>query len=258
MLNLVLDIGNSRVKGALFDNDKLLVFEKENFSNFNYLVQRLMKDRIIDQMMVSSVNITRDEFLCSFGRIFKKVKEAFYWFDNKNFSFPFEIKYSVNSKIGADRLGLVCSCFYFYPKQNSLIIDMGTCITYDFLTAEKEYVGGQISPGKKMRYRAMHNQTKQLPLLDGEKNTDNPPYIGTDTQSCMIAGVEWGIVFEINGIIQEYKKIYPEFNVIITGGDGRKFSPMIKKSIYKDGDFILAGLNKILTYNSENAEKTSI
>ena len=134
-----------------------------------------------------------------------------------------------------------------YPDKNVLIIDAGTCVTYDFITAKNEYLGGAISPGIRMRYNSLHNLTANLPLLE-TKSPQN--LIGNSTPESIHSGIINGILKELDGIVKEYEKKYQDLTVILTGGDTKFLSKQLKSSIFANSNFLLEGLNFILQFNS--------
>ena len=145
--------------------------------------------------------------------------------------------------MGVDRLALVSAFAKAYPKQNGLIIDAGTCITYDFINAEGVYLGGAISPGLRLRYTSLHNLTANLPLLETKEVEQ---WIGDTTESAIHSGVYNGLIQEIDGVIAQYKDKYEPLVVILTGGDAHILSKRLKNSIFAHSNFLLEGLNYIL------------
>jgi type III pantothenate kinase len=135
-----------------------------------------------------------------------------------------------------------------YPNNNVLIIDAGTCITYDFITKKNDYLGGAISPGIRIRYKSLHNLTANLPLLD----TNLPEtLIGNSTESSIHSGVVFGVIKELDGVIDQYREEHQDLTVILTGGDAKFLSNQLKNSIFANSNFLLEGLNFILDYNSK-------
>ena len=128
-----------------------------------------------------------------------------------------------------------------------MIIDAGSCITYDFINTENEYQGGAISPGIRMRYKALNNLTANLPLLGTEIPNS---IIGDSTESSIHSGIIYGVLNEIDGVIANYKEKYPDLTVILTGGDSYFLSKQLKSSIFANSNFLLEGLNHILQFNS--------
>ena len=159
---------------------------------------------------------------------------------------PFKNSYATPQTLGVDRLALATAAFYQYPRKNTLVIDAGTCITYDMVNNIGEYIGGAISPGIRMRYKAMHDQTAGLPLLEPEDILD---FVGNSTQTSMHSGVINGVTCEVDGVIDQYQSRYQDLTVILTGGDAHFFAKRLKNTIFANSKFLLEGLNCLLEYN---------
>ncbi|MCB0371513.1 MAG: type III pantothenate kinase, partial [Muricauda sp.] len=134
------------------------------------------------------------------------------------------------------------------PRGNTLVIDAGTCITYDMVNDAGEYIGGAISPGVRMRYKAMNQQTAGLPLLEPAEILD---IIGNSTESCMHSGVINGVACEVDGVIDQYLSRFQDLTVILTGGDAHFFAKRLKNTIFANSKFLLEGLNCLLEYNKD-------
>jgi type III pantothenate kinase len=160
---------------------------------------------------------------------------------------PFVNLYETPKTLGVDRMGLVSAAIKHYPNKNVLVIDAGTCITYDFVNDKGEYLGGAIAPGLRLRYTALNNLTQNLPLLE---TTRPKAIIGKTTESSIHSGVVFGAVKEIDGVIEHYRANYQDLTVILTGGDTEFLSNQLKNSIFAHSNFLLEGLNYILDYNS--------
>ena len=159
---------------------------------------------------------------------------------------PFKNLYKTPHTLGVDRIALVSGGIKKYPNKNVLLIDAGTCITFDFVNSKSEYLGGAISPGITMRYKALHNFTANLPLL--EKN-ELKNFIGKSTNESINSGVVNGVIKELDGVILEYKEKYGNLTVVLTGGDTNFLSKQLKSSIFANQNFLLKGLNEILIFN---------
>lgn len=242
-MNLIIDVGNTFVKFAVFQKDslvhkvsfKLLEFKKE----FKKLRKEFPK---INNAIISSV-----------GKLSKKQIEIVeedlkVLVLSHNIALPFKNLYKTPKTLGVDRIALVGASVSQFPDNNVLIIDAGTCITYDFVTNKNEYLGGAISPGIRLRYHALHNLTANLPLL--EKNQPKT-IIGNSTESSIHSGVIIGVVKEIDGVIDQYKAEHQDLTVILTGGDAIFLSNQLKNSIFANSNFLLEGLNYILDFNSK-------
>ena len=161
---------------------------------------------------------------------------------------PFKNLYKTPETLGKDRIALVAAASNQFPNKNVLIIDAGTCITYDFLNHKNEYLGGAISPGIQMRYSALHDYTSKLPKLS-ISNTHK--FTGMSTAECIHSGVIHGVAKEIQGCISQYDKKYLDLTVILTGGDTKFLSKQLKNSIFAQQNFLLHGLNQILAFNNQ-------
>lgn len=240
-MNLVIDIGNTLVKMAVFQDATLL---KKKTS----LRQDLLKN--IEEIFQTHPKITHS-LLSSVGKIPLKVEEklsekTILITMDRELPQVFINKYATPATLGQDRIALVSAAAKLYPNQNVLVIDTGTCITYDLLTAGNEYFGGAISPGLQMRYKAMHTFTEKLPLLEPEEGVS---LTGNSTRGSMHSGVIFGIQAEIDGIIDAYRAQYKELTVILTGGDAQFLCKRLKNSIFANSNFLLEGLNNILEFN---------
>ncbi len=240
-MNLIIDVGNSYIKLAVFKGDTLLETESINpsffFKTINKLDQKYSK---IDNAIVASV-----------GRLdildLKALKKRFNLFvldvDSK---LPFKNLYATPKTLGIDRVALVCASVDQFPDKNVLIIDAGTCITYDFIDYKNNYYGGAISPGISLRYKSLNAYTANLPLL--EIKVPNQ-LIGDSTENAIHSGVINGVVNEIDGLINAYEDKYRDLTVILTGGDAKFLSKQLKSSIFANSNFLLEGLNYILHFN---------
>ncbi|MEZ4792595.1 MAG: type III pantothenate kinase [Gelidibacter sp.] len=241
-MNLIIDVGNTLIKFAVFQRDKLL--EKKGVAidaaleTFKIIVK---EHKTINNGIVSSVGKLEKTVL---DEIESKINVLFLNSDTK---LPFKNSYRTPHTLGVDRMALVSASVKQFPDKNVLIIDAGTCITYDFITKENEYMGGAISPGIRLRYKTLNTLTANLPLLD----TKMPELlIGNTTESSIHSGVVFGILKEMDGVIDEYQENYEDLTVILTGGDANFLSKQLKNSIFANSNFLLEGLNFILEFNS--------
>ncbi len=163
-------------------------------------------------------------------------------------SLPFKNNYQTPETLGVDRLALMAAASMTYPNTNVLVIDAGTCITYDFLDKGKGYIGGAISPGLAMRYKALHTFTSKLPLLEASL----PQYfIGNNTKNSIHVGVVKGVHNEIEGFIAQYHENFNDLTTILTGGDAHFLRDSLKNDIFAHSNFLLEGLNYILELNKD-------
>jgi type III pantothenate kinase len=149
--------------------------------------------------------------------------------------------------MGTDRMALAAAAIYLFPGKNNLAIGLGSCITFNFINKHNEFLGGSISPGMEMRFKAMHHFTAKLPLAKADWNI---PLIGYDTATNLQSGVLLGIAKEIEGVVEEYEKRFGNFNVLLTGGDLAYFEPHLKKQIFAHPDLIFNGLYAISKENN--------
>lgn len=246
-MNLVVDIGNTRAKAAVFDEDQIgetWVFEK------NTLAQSLsdLRSRFpqIERALLSSVAedaaaLIGDSLL---GIPIVELSAAT--------PLNFNSLYADLSKLGADRKALVAAAVTKFPGKSVLVIDLGSCVTYDLVDVNKTHHGGGISPGWNMRLRAMHEQTSRLPLLVS-KDVDLSiidGVMGISTETAMHRATFNGLIDEIDGAIDRYRQEYPDLTVILTGGDATVFSVRLKNGIFAHSNFLLEGLNALLQHNT--------
>ncbi len=235
---LTIDIGNTRAKYAVFEDDKLICTDTFNPYS-NDLKDITKKYPLIKKVILSSVG----------GKIEECRNQL------KNFEIitlsgetplPFKLKYKDRSQVGSDRLVAVAAAMAEKPNQNNLIIDIGTCITYDILTSDNYHLCGPISPGINLRFKAMNDYTALLPLC--KPSNDEVKIICNSTEECLHAGVIGSISFEIEGFIKSYSNIYDNLNVFIIGGDNIFFENKLKNCIFADANFTFNGLRYILNY----------
>lgn len=239
-MKLIIDIGNTRVKAALFEGKEL----KQNFvfdSTKEFIDSGIIEKNPIQHCILASVVNEIGDFVSELkGRLTVLIFNA-------DTSTPIKNLYKSAHTLGSDRLAGAVGGHFLFPNKNVLIIDAGTCIKYNFVTKNNQYLGGGISPGLQMRFKAMHTFTSRLPLLEVDEKMD--ALIGTDSNESIISGAQKGAVAEVDGIIEQYKQQYPDINVVLTGGDVKFFEKRLKNSIFADQNLILKGLNEILDYN---------
>ena len=241
---LTVDIGNTRIKSAVFEHDRLIelnIFQKNDFQ-IN-LQKILKKHQNVKKLVVSSVgNINKDDFL----EIKKQIDVVF--IDNDS-NFPFENLYATPKTLGIDRLVLASGAVLQFPNKNRLVIDAGTCVTYDYINDKNQYLGGAISPGIRLRYESLHNYTAKLPLLTIE-NPEN--FIGNSTSQSIHSGVINGLLNELNGFINQFETQNANFIIILTGGDAEFLAKRLKNTIFANSYFLLESLNHIYNYTNQN------
>ncbi|TVZ55814.1 type III pantothenate kinase [Lutibacter sp. Hel_I_33_5] len=241
-MNLIIDVGNTRVKAAVFKQDTLVELFILDTSRIVSEIKKIVKKRNITSIIVSSVakisdyKLKRISILADTLLVSSKTKV------------PFKNLYKTPQTLGVDRIALASGVIHKYRNKNVLVIDAGTCITFDFVNNKKEYLGGAISPGVEMRYKALHNFTGKLPLIE-KKIPDN--FIGNSTNESMNSGIVNGVIKEIEGVISQYKEKYTDLTVVLTGGDTNFLAKQLKSSIFANQNFLLEGLNTLLIYNKE-------
>jgi type III pantothenate kinase len=233
MRKITIDEGNTITKLALFEDDTL-VLKENNVS----IAQALELVSNCDRLIISSVK--KDSDFNTFAQ--KKYVLSL----NSATPIPISNCYKTPFTLGNDRIALVVGATVNFSNCDVLVIDAGTCITYDFINAKQEYIGGSISPGIRMRYSALHQYTSQLPMLNSAVNAN---LTGGNTEESIHSGVINGVLSEIDGVIQRYSEQYPDIKVVVTGGDVKFFDKGLKNSIFASPNLLMEGLNKILDYN---------
>ena len=241
MNTLCFDFGNTRLKVALFQNAKLadvIVIENDGITTIESILNRSDSQKAI----LSSVINHNPEIETLLGE-----KTKFHKLNHLS-KLPFTTPVGKPETIGADRLALAAAAVYFFPKQHNLVIGMGSCITYNFINADHEFLGGGISPGMEMRMRSLNQFTAKLPIV---KPDGNVPLVGYDTVTNILSGVVMGMAKEIDGFIDSYKERYGNFNVHLTGGDLVYLAPHLKNQIFADPELIFKGLYAISEVNNQ-------
>ena len=240
---LTIDVGNTRIKAAVFEENTLIevfIFTKETLLEE---VQTILKNfPKIENLVVASVGtIEKKEFLS----LETKLKIHFITHES---TFPFTNVYSTPKTLGIDRMVLAAGAVLQFPNQYRLVIDAGTCITYDFIDDNDKYLGGAISPGIRLRYQTLNDYTAKLPLLTKK---DPHHFIGNSTEEAIHSGVINGVASEIDGFIELYKSQYAKFIIIFTGGDSEFLAKRLKNTIFANSNFLLESLNQTFQYNQK-------
>jgi len=242
MMILIIDIGNTNVKAAVFEKDTLLdvvVFEKGKILSE---IKKILKKHPISKAVMSNVASISDLKLKKLQAFVEII------FISSSTRVPFINLYKTPKTLGVDRIALVAAAVSQFPYKNVLVVDAGSCITFDFVTAKKEYLGGAISPGIQMRFHSLNHFTANLPLLVKE---EVPSFIGFSTKESINSGVVNGVIQEIEGVISQYKNKYLDLTVVLTGGDTNFLSKQLKSSIFANQNFLLQGLNYLLKFNTD-------
>lgn len=230
-MNGIIDIGNTRVKWAVFDQQEMLENGSMPYGEWASVQEANKKYPSLSWFLSSVQNLPNREQL-GFN----------YELLDLSTTLPVTILYSTPSTLGRDRVAGVCAAHHLFPNTPCLVIDAGTCITFDILDEKGNYLGGSISPGIKMRLEAMHTFTGSLPLLHWEE-VDG--FIGDSTKTSMLQGVKQGILGETLHQISLYTETFPGLKVLVTGGDSPFFEKSLKKDIFAAPNLVLIGLNTI-------------
>ncbi|CAG0961738.1 MAG: type III pantothenate kinase [Bacteroidetes bacterium] len=237
---LIVDIGNTKTKLVWFKNNK--PFQSAAFINTNFReFSAQTRQYPFTSGIISSVKPVSVSYK-------KWAKKNHLFFLSHNSELPIKNLYLTPHTLGNDRLAAVMGAQELYPQKNILIIDAGTCITYDILTAKKEYLGGAISPGIYLRLKALHTFTGKLPLVNAKHKIYN--LTGNNTQSSILSGVYNGTISEIDSMINKYHSVYKNLTVILTGGDAPYFEKALKNRIFARPELVITGLYKIFTLNN--------
>ena len=240
-LNLIIDIGNTAAKVALFDGGEMVEVLTESNQSLDCL-EALCAKYPVEQGIVATVIDLSERVLAALVAL----PFPLLWLDSKT-PLPVTNLYETPETLGYDRMAAVVGANEQYPRRDILVIDAGTCITYEFIDSKGQYHGGNISPGMQMRFKALNQFTGRLPLIDS--NGRKLP-MGRDTETAIRAGVLKGMEYEISGYIESMKHKYPELLVFLTGGDDFSFDTNVKSVIFADRFLVLKGLNRILNYNN--------
>jgi len=236
-MNLAIDYGNSRIKVGLFDETNLADhFSFESEEKFGSWTNGKSFEHVIVCSVAQSPNAVLEKVNTSGLKLTL----------TPTIALPIKIQYKTPKTLGVDRIAAACGALDVMSGQDRLVLDLGTCINYEFVDRESNYYGGAISPGVSMRFQAMHTFTAKLPLV---KSKNDAPLTGDSTESCMQSGVMNGVLAELNGIMTSYREIYPQLGVILCGGDAILFENKLKQPIFVAPNLVLSGLNRILLHN---------
>jgi type III pantothenate kinase len=237
---LCLDLGNTRLKAAIFDGDRVkttLTLKDDSVESIQQLIAEFNPQKSI---LSSVINHNREIENMLAG------KTKFHLLNHLS-KLPFTTPVGKPDTIGADRLALAAAAVHFYPQNHNLVIGLGSCITYNFINKYHEFLGGSISPGLEMRLKSLNYYTAKLPLVKADWNV---PLVGYDTTTNILSGVILGIVYELAGFIDEYAGKFDKFNVLLTGGDMGFLASHLKNEIFADSELIFKGLYAISEVNN--------
>ncbi len=240
-MNLIIDVGNTLIKLAVFAEGTLLVKRSTVTDDFLKQLEAISEDYPeINHCILASVGEFSETFISALKSKFNLLQL------NKDTKVPFENEYGTLNTLGVDRIALASAAVKEYPRQNVLVIDAGSCITYELLTEENKYIGGAISPGIQMRFKALHYYTANLPLLKPELPVTE---LGSTTVGSIQTGVLQAVVHEMDGFITQYNEKHPDLTVILTGGDAHFLLDSLKSDIFANSNFLLEGLNYLVEHN---------
>lgn len=239
---LVIDVGNTKTKTAVFESGVIIKFDSILTKDFGEHLSHIFTQYSFKATIVSAVgNWDKD-----WGQLIEKNCPLLYL--SQDTPLCFKNNYETPESIGVDRIALAAAAHGNFNGQNCLVIDAGTCITYDFINGKSVYLGGAIAPGIRSRYKALHDYTAKLPLLETKKPDS---FIGKNTAESLHSGVINGIVNEIEGIIHQYENEFGKLTVVLTGGDADFLAKQIKSSIFVRPYFLIEGLYYILKQNTD-------
>jgi type III pantothenate kinase len=247
MANLVVDIGNSRAKLAVFRDRELI--RSAAFTELQpETVETLIREYQVSSSILSSVTAFDEKLVSILENNTRYIR-----FSSEQPAFV-RVNYRTPETLGLDRLAGVIAAHALFPEQPALVIDAGTCITYDLVDAEGNYSGGSISPGLDMRLKAMHTFTGRLPLVERSESIEEP--FGRDTRTSMLSGVLEGTWHEVRGFIEAYNREYNGVQVVLCGGDAEFFDTRLKNSIFAhsvktEAHLVLIGLNEVIHHYND-------
>ena len=240
-MNLTIDQGNTAVKVGVFDGDALVSSSRFVCLGENQ-VDQLLASYPIEAAIVSTVG---DSSKLAIDYLQQRCRR-FVRFSSQT-PIPLSNLYETPSTLGVDRLASCVGANFLLPNTNLLVVDMGTCITLDIVTASGSFLGGNISPGMAMRFKALHQYTNALPLVSPEEGVS---LFGTNTNDAILSGVVQAIVYELEGYCRHLSLKYPNLSLYLTGGDAFFFEKRLKSSIFVNPNLLLIGLNRILQFNA--------
>jgi len=243
LINLVIDIGNSRTKIALFNQHDLMFNLSIDHLTVNHVKMLKEEHPQLNKAVLSSVKPADEELIHFLSENFDYFLEL-----DDHTELPIENLYETPETLGKDRLAAAVGANELFPDQNLLVIDAGTAITYDLVSEKNQFVGGNISPGLEMRFKALNHFTGKLPLIS---YSDDFKPIGTNTTDAIRAGVQNGILFEIGQTIDLFNRNYLNLQIVMTGGDSNFFDRKLNYSIFVHLNLTLIGLNRILEHNAK-------
>jgi len=243
-ITLCFDFGNTRLKCAVFSGKILqtvVVLDNDNVET----IEKIIEENQAEKSILSSVVNHNPEIENLLNQ-----KTKFHKLSHLS-KVPITTPVGKPDSIGADRLALCVAAVDLFPQKNNLVIGLGSAVTYNFINKYNEFMGGGISPGMEMRFKALKTFTAKLPLVKADWNF---PLVGYDTKTNILSGVILGMAKEIDGTIDAYEEKYDNFNVLLSGGDAQYFNRLLKNKIFADQDLIFKGLYAISEYNLSGSQ----
>jgi type III pantothenate kinase len=240
-MNLLVDIGNTYTKLGVFDAS-----EKVGIHKFKKLLPGDLEQFLTSYKEIKAAIVSASGSIPNYLMPVLKERIPYVIQMNHQLPLPLTIEYRTPDTLGKDRIAVVAGAQYLFPKTDVLAIDIGTAITYEFISAAGIYKGGNIAPGLKMRFSALNHFTDKLPLLSPKNDF---PFLGDSTENAIVSGVQTGMILEIEGYINQMTRKYPGIKTVVTGGDCFFFAGKLKSTIFAEADLLFFGLNKILEYN---------
>jgi type III pantothenate kinase len=241
-ITLCLDLGNTRLKWAIFSNGEIRqtgILQNDGVEDLQKCVESFKPDRSILSSVVDHPAAMEDIL---------KNHTQFHKLDHHS-RLPITTPVGKPETIGADRLALVVAATHYFPEKNNLVIGLGSAVTYNYINRFHQFIGGSISPGMEMRFKSLEVFTAKLPFV---KPHWNFPLLGYDTKTNIQSGVIFGLAKEIDGVIEAYHERFDNLHVLMTGGDAHYFIPFLKNKVTVDPDVIFKGLYLISEYNFSN------
>jgi type III pantothenate kinase len=241
-ITLCLDLGNTRLKWAIFSNGEIRqtgILQNDGVEDLQKCVESFKPDRSILSSVVDHPAAMEDLL---------KNHTQFHKLDHHS-RLPITTPVGKPETIGADRLALVVAATHYFPEKNNLVIGLGSAVTYNYINRFHQFIGGSISPGMEMRFKSLEVFTAKLPFV---KPHWNFPLLGYDTKTNIQSGVIFGLAKEIDGVIEAYHERFDNLHVLMTGGDAHYFIPFLKNKVTVDPDVIFKGLYLISEYNFSN------
>ena len=246
-MNLIADLGNTNTKLSVLHNQKVIeqvLIPNTEGLNTLHIAKLLEKHQHLTNAAISSVipfgQKLRDFFSSNFNFFIELLPETL---------LPIENLYQTKQTLGYDRIAAAVGANNIFRDTNILLFDIGTAITIDFINDKNQFTGGNISPGLDIRFKALHQNTKKLPLLQKKRDWAENSLLASNTNDAILYGIQNSILFEIERYIEHYEQLYSNLKVVMTGGDSFFFDKKLKKTIFAELNLVTLGLNCILNHN---------